>query len=280
MKIFDSHAHYDSEMYENDLYEVIDNCYKENVDKICLISASVEDSILEKNLSKELNEKYKSKINFYYTLGVHPDDIVFSDSDSELKGAAKKSFDELVSILDDSLKNDKNNIVAIGEIGLDYYRKEKTESLLYNQKEWFRQQLYLAKSKNLPVVIHSRDACEDTYEMLKSSLDGNKGILHCYSYTVESVKNFLKMDLYIGIGGVVTFKNGQKLKEVVDYLPLDRIVVETDCPYLSPTPFRGERNDSSKIKYVLSEISKIKNIDIEELSEIVYNNACKVYNIK
>lgn len=279
MKIFDTHSHYNSERYNEDLDLVIDSCISANVDKICLISASINDSLSEKNLCYELNKKYNDKIKFYYTLGVHPDDITMSNV-GKFDIEAKSDFDKLVNIVNESLEDKYKNFIAIGEIGLDYYDKDKTDNLLYSQKEWFVNQLSLAEMNKLPVVIHSRDACEDTYDILKSHLNNNKGILHCYSYTKEAVKQFLEMDLYVGIGGVVTFKNGVKLKEVVEYIPLDKMVVETDCPYLAPMPFRGDRNDSSKIVYILSEIAKIKNLDIEEVAEVLYNNACNVYNIE
>lgn len=279
MKIFDTHSHYNSERYNEDLDLVIDSCISANVDKICLISASINDSLSEKNLCYELNKKYNDKIKFYYTLGVHPDDITMSNV-GKFDIEAKSDFDKLVNIVNESLEDKYKNFIAIGEIGLDYYDKDKTDNLLYSQKEWFVNQLSLAEMNKLPVVIHSRDACKDTYDILKSHLNNNKGILHCYSYTKEAVKQFLEMDLYVGIGGVVTFKNGVKLKEVVEYIPLDRMVVETDCPYLAPMPFRGDRNDSSKIVYILSEIAKIKNLDIEEVAEVLYNNACNVYNIE
>lgn len=278
MKIFDTHAHYNSDRYVEDLDLVINNCITENVDKVCLIGASIEDSISEKKLCLELNDKYNEKIKFYYTLGVHPDDITMCNVD-KFDFEAKYDFDRLVNIVNDSLDDKYKTFLAIGEIGLDYYEKEKTDSLMYSQREWFVNQLELANINKLPVVIHSRDAFNDTYDILKNHLKDNKGILHCYSYSKEAVKQFLNMDLYIGVGGVVTFKNGIKLKEVVEYTPIDRMVVETDSPYLSPMPFRGERNDSSKINFIISEIAKIKKLDIEEVAEILYNNACKVYNI-
>lgn len=279
MRIFDTHAHYNSSCYDNDLKEVIDNCISKNVDKICLIAASIEDSISEKKLCVELNNIYNDKIKFYYTLGVHPDDITICN-DKNFDREARADFDKLVALVDDSKDDRYKTHLAIGEIGLDYYNKDKTDDLIYSQKEWFINQLELAYVNKLPVVIHSRESMNDTYEILKSNLKDNKGILHCYSYSKEAARQFLNMDLYIGVGGVVTFKNGIKLKEVVDFIPIDRIVVETDSPYLSPSPFRGDRNDSSKLYYIISEIAKIKKIDIEELSEILYNNACRVYNIE
>ena len=171
----------------------------------------------------------------------------------------------------------KEKVVAIGEIGLDYYWDEPDREI---QKKWFRRQIGLAKELGKPINVHSRDAAADTLSIIKQE-EANKvgGIIHCFSYGVEIAREYIDLGFYLGIGGVVTFKNSKKLKEVVDFLPTDRIVVETDSPYLSPEPFRGTRNNSEKIRYVLESIAQIKGLTYEEIEEITYDNALRVYGI-
>lgn len=282
MKIFDTHCHYNSEKYDNELIDVLTKCKNNGVDKIVLIGASIDDSIKEKQLCHELND-LKLGIEFYYTLGIHPDDIILDSKNnkqtiSDLNEVEMAEYNKLVDLIEESL-NDKH-FVAIGEFGLDYYGEEKKDIVVKdNQKLWFKLQLDLAKKYNKPVVIHSRDAMEDTYEVLKNNLNETKGILHCYSYNKEIVDKFIQLGLYIGIGGVVTFKNGVKLKETVEHIDLDNMVLETDCPYLSPEPFRGTRNDSSNLPYVIKQIALLKNLDEEEVSNKLYENGLKIYNI-
>lgn len=165
--------------------------------------------------------------------------------------------------------------VAVGEIGLDYYWDEPEREI---QKKWFVRQLHLAKEVNLPVVIHSRDAAQDTVDIMKAEhAEETGGVIHCFSYGKELAKIFLDMGFFIGVGGVVTFNNGRKLKEVVEYIPLDRIVIETDCPYLAPVPFRGKRNDSRKLAHVVQQIADIKGISTEEVEEVTFRNAYMLY---
>jgi TatD DNase family protein len=168
-------------------------------------------------------------------------------------------------------------IVAVGEIGLDYYWKEPEPKI---QKEWFDRQMALAKEVKLPMVIHSRDAAKDTVDMMVAAKAKDiGGVIHCYSYSLETAKIFLNMGFYLGIGGVVTFNNARKLKEVVEYAPIDRLLLETDCPYLAPVPFRGKRNSSLYIPYIIEEIARIKNIDCNEIIEITKENAKTMYKI-
>ena len=275
MKVFDTHAHFNDKRFNDDLMQVIDNCIKNNVDRIVLIGTNFNDTISEKELANKLNNIYDGKIKFYFSAGCHPDEIKFFD-DFE-NPDLNIEFSNLKKLIE---KNTDNNLIAVGEIGLDYYGKEKTDLLVKNQKLWFKLQLEIAKLNNLSVVIHSRDASFDTKEVLKENLNGNSGIMHCYSYSKEDAKFFLDLGLYLGIGGVLTFKNANKLKEVVEYTPLDKLVLETDSPYLSPTPFRGERNDSSKLKFVLDEIARIKNKSVADICDIIYDNSLTVYNIK
>ena len=171
----------------------------------------------------------------------------------------------------------EKKVVAIGEIGLDYYWKEPDPEI---QKHWFVRQLQLAREVKLPVIIHSRDAAQDTLDIMKAEKAGEiGGVIHCFSYGTEMAREYLNMGFYLGIGGVVTFNNGRKLKEVVEYMPLDRIVLETDCPYLSPVPNRGKRNSSLNLPYVAEAIGQIKGISPEEVIKITNQNARNLYRL-
>lgn len=257
IKIFDTHAHYDDEDFNEDREELIAGLKDNGVFKVCNIGASMQtsrDTVL-------LTKKYDF---FYGAVGVHPsevDELETIDGISELEAMAK----------------DNEKIVSIGEIGLDYHYEDTNKEL---QKKWFIEQLELARRLKLPVVIHSRDAAKDTIDImheLKAEEIG--GVVHCYSYEVEMAKLYEKMGFYFGIGGVLTFKNSRKLKEVVEYLPLEKIVLETDAPYLAPTPFRGKRNNSTYITYVAEEIANIKGISVDEVYETTWNNAFRLYGI-
>ena len=167
-------------------------------------------------------------------------------------------------------------VVAIGEIGLDYYWDNESHDL---QKEWFVRQLNLARELNLPVLIHSREAAADTMEIMKEYASGLRGVIHCYSYSAEMAKEYVKMGYYIGIGGVVTFKNAKKLKQVVQEIPLESIVLETDCPYLAPVPYRGKRNSSLYLPYVAEEIAALKGAAAEDVVLQTEENARKLYGL-
>ena len=171
----------------------------------------------------------------------------------------------------------RDKVVAIGEIGLDYYWDNEPHDV---QKKWFIRQLDLAREMDLPIIIHSREAAADTMEIMKEHAQGLQGVIHCYSYAREQAEEYVKMGLYIGIGGVVTFKNAKKLKEVAAVIPLERILLETDCPYLAPTPYRGKRNQSSYIQYVAEEIAQIKGITAEEVIAMTEENARKMYRLR
>ena len=255
VKIFDTHAHYDDEAFDEGREELIKAVHEAGVCKIVDIACSME-------TSKKMPEFINDYDFMYGTVGVHPDDI-YNLTDSDM--------DELK----DLTKNEK--IIAIGEIGLDYHYDDIDKEL---QKKWFEVQLELARELKLPISIHSRDAAKDTLDIMKA-LHGEDigGVMHCFGYGVEVAKQYLDMGYYIGVGGVVTFKNGRKLKEVVEYAPLDRIVIETDCPYLSPVPFRGKRNDSGNLTYVVEEIARLKGVDVDEVYELTYANAHKMYRI-
>ena len=255
MKIFDSHAHYDDEAFDKDRYELIEKLKSENVACITNIGSSMETS----RSSIALAKKYE---HIYAAIGVHP---------SESEDMTEDDLEELRKM------SEYEKAVAIGEIGLDHYYPEPGKEL---QEIWFRKQLRLAKELDLPVVIHSRDAAEDTVRVMKEEKAQDiGGVVHCYSYSAELAKVFLNMGFYIGVGGVITFKNGRKLLETVELTPLDRIVIETDCPYLSPVPLRGKRNDSGNLKFVISKLAEIKGVTEEKIAETTYENACRLYRI-
>lgn len=254
--LIDTHAHYDDKQFDIDRDELLKELFAQKLELIVNVGCSI-DSI------KHTLELVKRYPNMYGTVGVHPSDT------AELT-------DEKLAWIKEVSQTDK--IVAIGEIGLDYYWDEPDVSI---QKTWFDRQMQLAKEVNLPVSIHSRDAAKDTLDMMISARAKEiGGVIHCFSYGKEMAKEFLNMGFYLGIGGVVTFKNGKKLKEVVEYSPMDRLVLETDCPYLSPEPNRGKRNQSFNLEYVAREIASIKQMEYEEVLRITNENAKRLYRIK
>lgn len=253
--IFDTHAHYDDEAFDSDREELIKELQRNNIAHIVNVGASLDSC----KSTIELVNKYDF---FYGALGVHP---------SETKLLTQEDIKWLY------LKLQEDKMVAVGEIGLDYYYDEPEKNI---QKKWFVEQLNIARQLKKPVIIHSREAAQDTLDIMKAEKCNEiGGVIHCYSYSKEMAREYLDMGFYLGIGGVVTFKNAKKLKEVVEYVPLDRIVLETDCPYLSPVPNRGQRNSSLNLKYVVDEIATIKNIKREEVINKTYNNALNLYNI-
>lgn len=253
--IFDTHAHYDDEDFDVDREELLSKMKAAGVSHIVNIGASLEST----KRSLELAKQYDF---IYAAVGVHPSDT------GELN---EENFAWL------SKQCELPKVVAVGEIGLDYYWDEPQRDI---QKEWFARQIALGREKKLPLVIHSRDAAQDTIDIMKTEkAEEAGGILHCFSYTKETARTFLDMDFSFGIGGVITFKNAKKLKEAVEYIPMDRIVIETDCPYLSPEPNRGKRNSSLNLPYVIKAIAEIKNLPEEEVLKATYENAKKLYRI-
>lgn len=250
--IFDTHAHYDDEQFNGDRDILLTQMEDNGISTIINVGASLDGC---KN-SIALAEKYSF---IYATIGVHPDEV--GNLNEETFAWLKKQCEH-------------QKVVAVGEIGLDYYWDNESHDL---QKKWFIAQLNIAKEKNLPVVIHSREAAQDTLEIMKEYAKDLTGIIHCFSYSVEMAKEYIKMGFYIGIGGVVTFKNSKKLKDVVSEIPLERIVLETDCPYLSPVPNRGKRNSSLNLQYIIEEIASIKDISPEEVIRQTELNAYTVY---
>ena len=263
-KIFETHAHYDDEWYDEDRKELLSGLLDTDISFITNIGADIETS---KN-SVKLTDEFERVLA---AVGVHPDNISCIEALPEKEG---------IEILRSLAKHPK--VVAVGEIGLDYFEREpeeKNKSVRDRQKYWFLEQLKLAKELNKPVVIHSRDAAEDTYNVLKD-FGYNKGVIHCYSYSPEMAERFVKLGFYIGIGGVVTFKNAKKTKETVKRIGLEHIVLETDSPYLAPVPFRGKRNDSGNIKYIVEEIAGLLGISEKKVIETTFNNAVKLYELE
>lgn len=254
--IFDTHAHYDDEKFDEDRDELLKSLADAGVGTV-VDAASTIDSCHQ---IIELIDKYPF---LYGTLGIHP---------SECKDMTEDDLDWIRQ----QLKNPK--IVAIGEIGLDYYWPEPDHDI---QKKWFEKQLELAKETDMPVVIHSRDAAEDTLNMIKMAQLPPKTVdIHCFSYSKEMAREYLNMGYYLGVGGVVTFKNSKKLKEVVEYAPIENILLETDCPYLAPEPNRGKRNSSLNLEYIVDKIAELKNMDREDVISITEKNAQDFYRIK
>ena len=253
--IFDTHAHYDSRQFEEDREELLNSMAAGGVGIIVNAAASVGswDRILE------LTEKYPF---MYGMVGVHPDDV------GEL---TEEHFARMELLLQ------KEKIVAVGEIGLDYYWDKEHHDV---QKMWFLRQLELARKYNMPVSIHSREAAADTMELLKEYGQGMKLVMHCYSYSPEMAMEYVKMGCLIGVGGVVTFKNGKKLKETVKQVPIEHIIMETDCPYLSPEPNRGKRNSSLNLQYVAQMIGELKGLTAQEVIQITTENANRFFGIQ
>lgn len=255
MKIFDSHAHYDDEEYHDDLDEVVKILRKNNVIGVMNCGVNYDSCKSIVNLLKQYDI-------FYGAVGFHPEfSHMFDD----------KTLDFLSELIYANKK-----IKAIGEIGLDYYWKENPPK--EHQIKVFEYQMKLAKDLSLPVIIHDRDAHGDTLETCKK-FKGLKGVLHCFSGSAELAREYVRLGYYIGIGGVSTFKNSKKILEVIKNIDIHNILVETDAPYMTPEPFRGKRNRSDYISYIIDKIADIKGFDLDELCDILVNNTSKLFNI-
>ena len=251
--IFDSHAHYDDEAFDADREELLAQCQAQGIEYIVNVSAS----LASVKTTLELSRKHPF---IYAAVGVHPDEV------GELT-------EENFAWLKEQCQDPKT--VAVGETGLDYYWDKENHEV---QKYWFRRQLELAKELELPIIVHSREACADTLEEIKRAhTERLRGVIHCFSYSPETAREYLSMGYYIGIGGVATFKNAKKLKEVVKMLPLERMLLETDCPYLAPVPYRGKRNSSLNLPYVAQAVAELKGVEAEEVIRITNENARKLY---
>lgn len=259
MMIFDTHAHYDDAAFDSDRDALLLSMNEHGVGKLVNVCASVG----EFDRTIALTEKYPF---VYGAVGVHPDDA---------DKMTAQTLDEIRQIAR------REKFVAIGEIGLDYYwHKEQAEH--ERQKQMFRAQLDIAQQEKLPFMVHSRDAAQDTLEIVREYVQGGSmygGIIHCFSYGPEIAAEYLKMGLYLGIGGVVTFKNARKLKEVVAMAPLEQLVLETDCPYMAPEPHRGTRNSSFNLPFVAAAIAALKGITADEVIAVTTQNAERLLSV-
>ena len=255
--LFDSHAHLNDERFDEDREELISSLQEKGVDLVVNPGACIKTSIE----SVELANKYDF---IYAAVGVHPHDV------GELDDSAIDTLRQLAT--------ENKKVVAIGEIGLDYYYDNSPREV---QKEWFIKQIELANELKLPIIIHDRDAHGDTFEIIKKHKSPEIGcVLHCYSGNVELAREYVKMGCYISLSGTVTFKNNKKTKEVAREIPLDRLFIETDSPYMAPTPHRGKRNDPSLVQFVADTIAIEKGVSYETVCEATKENAKRFFGIK
>lgn len=259
MKLFDSHAHLDDEKFDEDREMLIQKIKEEGVAKLISAGYSLESS----RKAKDLADKYDF---IYATAGISPNDIPQTEKELWIMLAQMK---EIV------MQSEK--IVAIGEIGLDYHWNQDNKEL---QKLAFVKQIELANELKLPIVIHTREAVMDTIEILKQNEVILKGAFHCCPFNRELVKEALKLGFHISFAGPVTFKNSKNAEKIIEMVPNDKMLIETDSPYLSPEPLRGRRNDSRNVKYIAQKIAEVKHIEIEEVAEITYQNAERIFHIK
>ena len=259
--IFDTHAHYDSTEFDTDREELIASLPENGIARVVNVGARLEGS----RNSVELARRYE---HFYAAVGVHPDDC------GQMRASWIEELRQLAS-------NDK--VVAIGEIGLDYHGfgvyRDKVDK--YTQKKWFWEQLMLAKELSLPVIIHSRNASEDTLEIMRRAYEHGirRAVMHCYSYASEAAREYVSMGYFLGFGGVVTYEGQRKLTKVLEHVPIESIVLETDCPYLAPAPHRGERNSSLYLPLVRDRLAEIKGLSPEEVERQTWENANRLYGL-
>lgn len=255
MEFFDSHAHYNDERFDEDRDKLLQDIYGEGITKIINAGYSLESS----KKAVEIAEKYDF---IYATAGISPNDI------DDFK---KQDLEEI-----EKLAQNKK-VVAIGEIGLDYHWNTENKKL---QKEVFISQIEIANKLNLPIVIHTREAIFDTLEILKNQIKCvKKGIFHCCPLNIDLVREGLKLGFYISFAGPITFKNSKNAEEIIKMVPMERILIETDSPYLSPEPLRGKRNDSRNVKYMAQKIAEVKEISLDKVAEATYNNSKSVFGI-
>lgn len=254
--LFDSHAHLDGDRFDRDREKIIENFKEDGIEMIVNPGADIASSVKSVSLSK----KHK---NIYAAVGIHPHD-------------ANTMNENTIEILRELAQNEK--VVAIGEIGLDYHYDNSPRDI---QKKWFREQIKLAKELDLPIIIHDRDAHEDTYNILKEENDDRlRGIMHCYQSSLEMSQQFIDLGFYISLAGPVTFKKAKTPKEVAAGVPLDRLLIETDSPYLTPTPNRGKRNEPAYVCYVAGMIAELKGIPYDDVVKQTNENAKKIFQIK
>lgn len=260
MRLFDSHAHYDDEKFDQDREEIIQKIYDSGVEKFISAGYSLESS----KRAIELADKYEF---IYTTVGISPNDV---------KQTLEETIEDIKKLKDIITRKENDKIVGIGEIGLDYYWNKENKEI---QKQAFIMQIELANRLNLPITIHTREAVSDTLEILKQHPVQQKGVFHCCPLNRELVKEALKLGFYISFAGPVTFKNSKNAQEIVEMVPNDRMLIETDSPYLAPEPVRGTRNDSRNVRYIAEKIANIKSLSTEEIAEITYQNTLKIFKI-
>ena len=251
--IFESHAHYDDDAFDEDRESLLGSLQQQGIEYVINVGASLASTARAISLAADYDF-------IYAAAGVHPSDTDELNEENFiwLKGQCKK-----------------DKVVAVGEIGLDYHYPDTNKPI---QQKWFARQLWLANEVHLPVIIHSRDAAKDTLDIMKGEAPVEKGgVIHCYSYTKELARDFLNMGYYFGIGGVLTFKNAKKLREAVEYIPMDRLLIETDSPYLAPGPYRGKRNCSLYLPYVVDALAEIKGLTPEEVITITRENGLSLF---
>ena len=259
MELFDSHAHYDDEKFNEDRDFIINEIYKSGVTKFVSAGYSLESS----KIGIELAKKYDF---IYTTSGISPNDIPATNDELE---------SQLLEI--EKIAKSNSKVVAIGEIGLDYYWNKDQKEL---QKYAFKKQIEIANNLNLPIVIHTRDAIMDTIQIIKNTKFVKPGIFHCCPLNKDLIKAGLNKDFYCSFAGPITFKNTKNANEIISLIPIEKILIETDSPYLSPEPNRGKRNDSRNVIYMARKIAEIKNMSVEEVARATYSNALNVFNIK
>ena len=260
MRLFDSHAHYDDEKFDQDREEIIQKIYDSGVEKFISAGYSLESS----KRAIELADKYEF---IYTTVGISPNDV---------KQTLEETIEDIKKLEDIITRKENDKIVGIGEIGLDYYWNKENKEI---QKQAFIMQIELANRLNLPITIHTREAVSDTLEILKQHPVQHKGVFHCCPLNRELVKEALKLGFYISFAGPVTFKNSKNAQEIAEMVPNDRMLIETDSPYLAPEPVRGTRNDSRNVRYIAEKIANIKSLSTEEIAEITYQNTLKIFKI-
>ena len=251
--IFESHAHQDDDAFDEDRESLLGSLQQQGIEYVINVGASLASTARAISLAADYDF-------IYAAAGVHPSDTDELNEENFiwLKGQCKK-----------------DKVVAVGEIGLDYHYPDTNKPI---QQKWFVRQLQLANEVQLPVIIHSRDAAKDTLDIMKGEAPVEKGgVIHCYSYTKELARDFLNMGYYFGIGGVLTFKNAKKLREAVEYIPMDRLLIETDSPYLAPEPYRGKRNCSLYLPYVVDALAEIKGLTPEEVITITRENGLSLF---
>lgn len=256
MHLFDTHAHLTDKAFKDDLEKVIDNALKADIERILCVCDDI-------NYTEKFIELLENYDFIFGAVGIHPHEV------------EKGDLNKIPPLL--SLKK----TVALGEIGLDYhylYEKSNKENEIKMQKELFKAQLKIAKEKNIPVIIHCREAWQDVMKIIEEEKI-NSGVFHCFSGNENELKWCLKKGFYISFAGPVTYPNANSLRKLAEITPVDRLLIETDCPYLTPQQFRGKRNEPAYVRFTAQKIAEIRKISVEEISQITFQNACRLFKV-